>query len=172
MQRIVIFGNSGSGKSTFARQKSAELACPMMDLDTVAWDPEFETPTRRPLAASAPDIQDFINASPSWVVEGCYADLLALALPYATDVVFLNPGTETCIENARQRPWEPHKYSSPEAQDANLEMLIAWISDYEHRVDEFSYGAHRRLFDGFHGRKLELQSNARAGAFSHSLQSE
>ncbi|HAN26340.1 MAG TPA: shikimate kinase, partial [Haliea salexigens] len=91
----------------------------------------------------------------------CYADLLELAIPHATEIVFLNPGTETCIENARQRPWEPHKYASPAAQDANLAMLIAWIRDYEQRVDEFSYTAHRRLFDGFQRRKRELQSNAR-----------
>ncbi len=159
MQGIVVFGNSGSGKSTFARQQSANLACSVLDLDTVAWEPELETPTRRPLAASAADIQNFISASQTWVVEGCYADLLALATPHATEAVFLNPGTETCIENARQRPWEPHKYSSPEAQDANLEMLVAWIREYEHRVDEFSYGAHRGLFDGFRGRKREFKSN-------------
>lgn len=172
MQRIVVFGNSGSGKSTFARQQSAILDCPVLDLDTVAWEPEVETSTRRLLEASAANIQNFISASQSWIVEGCYADLLALATPHATEVVFLNPGTETCIENARQRPWEPHKYSSPEAQDGNLDMLIAWIREYEHRVDEFSYPAHRRLFDGFRGRKRELQSNERPGAFSHSSQCE
>ena len=29
-----------------------------------------------------------------------------------------------CIANAKQRSWEPHKYASKEAQDANLELLM------------------------------------------------
>ena len=161
MHRVVIFGNSGSGKSTLALARSASLGCPLLDLDTIAWEAGTETPTRRSLEASRSAIHEFVHSAESWVLEGCYADLLELAMPHATEVVFLNPGTETCIENARQRPWEPHKYSSPAAQDANLAMLIAWIRDYEQRVDEFSYTAHRRLFDGFQGRKQELQSNAR-----------
>jgi len=161
MHRVVIFGNSGSGKSTLAMARSASLGCPLLDLDTIAWEAGAEITTRRSLEASRSDIHDFVHSAESWVIEGCYADLLELAMPDATEIVFLNPGTETCIENARQRPWEPHKYASPAAQDANLAMLIAWIRDYEQRVDEFSYTAHRRLFDGFQRRKRELQSNAR-----------
>ena len=102
------------------------------------------------------------------MIEGCYADLLALALPRATDLVFLNPGVDTCIANARNRPWEPHKYPSPEAQNANLNMLIGWIRDYAEREDEFSLAAHRRLFEGFAGRKREFTSNDRGtGALGH-----
>lgn len=95
------------------------------------------------------------------MIEGCYADLLEMVLPDATEIVFLNPGVETCIENARSRPWEPHKYSSPQAQDANLQMLIGWIKGYERRTDEFSYAAHRRLFTDFVGTKREYRSNER-----------
>lgn len=161
MKRIVVFGNSGAGKSTYAQDRSARLGGAHLDLDTVAWEPEAAAPTRRSLPASRADILAFVRGARNWVVEGCYADLLDVALPYATDIVFLNPGIEACIENARNRPWEPHKYSSPAAQAANLDRLIDWIKAYEQRPDEFSYTAHRRLFDEFPGPKLELRSNAR-----------
>ena len=159
----MIFGNSGSGKSTYARQQAVSLGCAHMDLDTVAWASDAASPTRRPLAESEAEILAFIDSNTSWVVEGCYADLLEVALEHATEVVFLNPGTETCLENARNRPWEPHKYPSQEAQDANLGMLLDWIKAYDQRSDEFSYAAHRRLFDGFAGRKREFDSNVREG---------
>lgn len=166
--KTVIFGNSGSGKSTYAKTLAEQTACPHLDLDSIAWDPTATTPTRRPLQDSAAQIDAFVQAADSWVVEGCYADLLALALPQATDLVFLNPGVDTCIANARNRPWEPHKYPSPEAQNANLDMLIDWIRDYTERDDEFSLAAHRRLFDGFAGRKREFTSNDRGtGALGH-----
>jgi hypothetical protein len=45
-----------------------------------------------------------------------------------------------------------------EAQDANLEMLVGWIRDYDTRRDTFSFTAHRALFDSFAGDKLGLTS--------------
>jgi len=165
MSRIVVFGNSGSGKSTYACQVSTALDCPHLDLDTVAWDADAETVTRLTLGESARRIGDFLDESDRWVIEGAYADLLELVLPGATEVVFLNPGTAICVENARNRPWEPHKYASVEAQDANLAMLVGWIRQYDQRDDEYSLRAHRRLFDDFDGAKRELTSNARPDAW-------
>jgi hypothetical protein len=130
-----------------------------MDLDTVAWDTDAATPTRCALKQSQQHIAAFMEAHDAWVIEGCYADLLALALPSATELVFLNPGAESCISNARKRPWEPHKYASPEAQNANLDMLISWIAQYEQREDEFSLQAHQKLFATFHGKKTEYLAN-------------
>lgn len=161
MPRIVIFGNSGSGKSTYAKAQAARLGCPHLDLDTLAWLPDVSPPTRRPIGDSRAELLAFTNSSDDWVVEGCYADLIEIALPRATEVVYLNPGTDTCIANARRRPWEPHKYASPEQQDANLPMLIEWIQAYDDRSDTFSARAHRRLYDGFTGAKREFLSNER-----------
>ncbi len=81
---------------------------------------------------------------------------LLRALPRCTRLVFLNPGIEACVSNGRSRPWEPHKYPSKAAQDANLEMLLAWIRDYQVRTDVFSLSVHRALFDRFPGEKIEL----------------
>jgi hypothetical protein len=101
----------------------------------------------------------------SWVIEGCYADLAAVALHRCTQLVFLNPGVEVCVEHARSRPWEPHKYASKEAQDANLDMLLRWIRDYPLREDELSLRSHRTLFDGYLGDKVELVTREAIAAF-------
>lgn len=163
MERVVVFGNSGSGKSTWAAAFARRNGAAHLDLDTLAWAPDAPRPTRRPLDEAARDIERFIDAHEGWVVEGCYADLLEPLLPRCTRLVFLNPGVETCRANARRRPFEPHKYASPAAQDANLPMLLAWIGDYEARDDAFSLRAHRALFDSFDGPKREWRSNAWAG---------
>jgi adenylate kinase family enzyme len=163
--RTVVLGNSGTGKSTLAARLARSGALPHLDLDTLAWLPTAP-PQRRPTADSARDIAAFMDGSDRWVIEGCYADLLEVALPHTTRLVFLNPGVAACIANARARPWEPHKYASKEAQDANLDMLIGWIQDYERRRDEFSLAAHRALFDGFAGDKHELTSREAIAAFA------
>lgn len=155
MQRIVIIGNSGSGKSTHAKALAARDGLAHLDLDTIAWQPSAPT-TRRALTDSALAIAAFQAGHPNWVMEGCYADLAELALAHATHLVFLNPGVEACIANCRARPWEPHKYSSAAAQDRNLPMLVEWVRGYATRDDEYSLRRHRELFDRFGGDKQEL----------------
>lgn len=159
MTRLVVFGNSGSGKSTYAVRRCAASGDAHLDLDAVAWLPAAPEPTRRPVAEASTVLLDFANTHTHWVIEGCYAELLTMVLPYASEMVFLNPGVQTCIDNARQRPWEPHKYADASAQDANLQMLIEWIRGYPQRDDDCSLHAHRQLFDGFVGPKRELRSN-------------
>ena len=73
-----------------------------------------------------------------------------------TDIYFLNPGREACLDNNRRRPWEPHKYESPEAQDAMLAVLRAWVEEYYTRDDQCSLICHRRVFDSYTGKKTEL----------------
>ncbi len=159
--RAVVLGNSGSGKSTLAKQ----LGRPHLDLDTIAWLPGVSPPERRPIADSAVELAGFASTHDAWVIEGCYADLAELALPHATRLIFVEPGVDACIANARARLWEPHKYSSRAAQDANLEMLIGWIRAYATRDDACSLAVHRALFERFSGDKVELTSREAIAAY-------
>ena len=75
---------------------------------------------------------------------------------YATNIIFLDLSISQCIINAKNRPWEPHKYSSKQAQDDNLDMLITWIKDYDTRVDTFSKHAHQKFYENFQGTKKHI----------------
>lgn len=152
--RMLIFGNSGSGKSTLAKAQSARHGCAHLDLDSIVWEPgriAEERPREKVLA----DLDDFIARHGNWIIEGCYGELVAHAASACTELVFLNPGLDVCLANNRRRPWEPHKYDSPEKQDGMLENLQAWVAGYYQRDDAWSYAAHRRLFDAHPGAKTE-----------------
>ncbi|PAJ74557.1 shikimate kinase [Pseudoalteromonas sp. NBT06-2] len=152
MSKFVVFGNSGSGKSTLAKELALKNQLAHLDLDTVAW--QSITPAERlSISESSKSINDFLSINSDWVIEGCYSDLLELVIQQAEEVIFLNLPVSACIDNAKNRPWEPHKYESKEAQDANLEMLINWISQYTARTDTFSKFAHEKLFEDFQGKK-------------------
>lgn len=165
-RRVLVFGNSGAGKSTLARHLQEREALGHLDLDSLAWR-ETTPPQRRAIEDSRADIEAFLSQHDGWVIEGCYADLLAIAAPEATEMIWLNPPADACVAHAKARPWEPHKYPSKEAQDANLPMLIDWIRAYDTRDDELSRRAHEDLFNGFSGtRKALSQPEAyAAGSF-------
>jgi adenylate kinase family enzyme len=158
LSKFVIFGNSGSGKSTLAKELALKNHLAHLDLDTVAWKP-IRPPERLSILESSKSINDFLITNSGWVVEGCYSDLLELVTQQADEIIFLNLPVPACIENAKNRPWEPHKYENKEAQDANLEMLINWISQYTVRTDTFSKSAHEKLFSEFQGKKTMYVSN-------------
>ena len=126
-----------------------------LDLDTIVWEPgQIAVP--RPVEQVQAELRMFIGVNASWVAEGCYGDLIEAALPYCSELVFMNPGREACVANNRQRPWEPHKYASPEAQQGKLAFLLEWVELYYARDDVCSYAYHRRVFDAFEGNKTEV----------------
>ena len=161
-KRVVIFGNSAAGKSSLAKVIATQHQLTHLDLDTLAWYPITEQspmPQRLPVDVSVSEINSFIEQNNQWVIEGCYSDLLVHTLEKCSEIVFLNLPITLCISNAKNRPWEPHKYQSKADQDANLPMLIDWISQYEHRTDTFSKAAHQQLYDEFLGEKAERVDN-------------
>jgi adenylate kinase family enzyme len=160
LRKILIFGNSGSGKSTLAKELCNSYGLAHLDLDTLAWEPT-SPPKRKRLIESEQEIDSFINSNGGWVIEGCYSDLLEMAVPVSNEIIFMNLPVETCIANAKSRPWEPHKYESKEAQDANLGMLIDWIAQYPGRVDTFSEVAHNELYEKYSNKKSMINCNKR-----------
>src|SRR4051812_12713653 len=151
--RVAILGNSGSGKSTLAR--SIADGAPILDLDTIVWAPN-QIAVRRPDPVIYADLDRFL-AQPSWVIEGCYGDLVERALAGGPELVLLDPGEQACLRNCRARPCEPHKYASKADQDGKLEFLLAWVSDYYRRDGDMSLARHRAIFDAYRGPKREVR---------------
>jgi adenylate kinase family enzyme len=161
--KLLVYGNSGSGKSSYSHALAAAYGLAHLDLDTIVWEPgQIAVP--RDQQAVAASLGAFIAARPRWVIEGCYGELVESSAQHCTELIFLNPGLEACQANNRRRPWEPHKYASMEQQDAMLANLQVWVAGYYTRDDAWSYAAHRRLFDAHHGNKQEWTVPPEIGA--------
>lgn len=150
--RIILLGNAGAGKSTMGRQLIGDRRIPRLSLDEIAWN---EGTQRKPLAESLRELHRFLEENGQWIIEGCYSDLVEAALPHCTELRFLNPGIEVCVEHCQRRPWEPEKFLSPQDQQAMLEELISWVREYETRDDEYGLKRHRAIFEQFTGPKRE-----------------
>jgi adenylate kinase family enzyme len=150
--RIAILGNSGSGKSTLACWLANRSGAPLLDLDSIVWEPN-SVAVARPENAATADVQAFCTSYASWVLEGCYANLIRAVLPFAPILVFLDIGEVQCISNCRSRVWEPHKYSSKAAQDERLPFLVTWVHEYYIRGGEMSRAAHAATYAAYLGPK-------------------
>src|SRR6266480_2120878 len=153
--KLILLGNAGAGKSTMAHRIIGDESIRRLSLDEIAWD---HGPKRKPLEVSLCLLHDFIQSNERWIIEGCYSDLIQAALPYCTELRFLNPGIEVCVAHCHRRPWEPEKFSSAEQQDAMLEQLVLWVKQYEIRDDEYGLKRHRKIFEQFAGSKREFTS--------------
>ncbi len=160
--RVAILGNSGSGKSTLARQLALAVQAPVLDLDTVAWEPE-RIAVPRDAVAAARDVEAFCAANEHWVVEGCYANLVDSTFAFRPHLLFLDPGAEQCLANCKSRPWEPHKYSSPQEQDQRLQFLLAWVQEYYSRDGDMSHRGHLALFQAYAGPRQHIRKLPGAG---------
>lgn len=140
-----------------ARRLIGDSEVPRLSLDEIAWN---DGPERKPLSESLELLEEFIAGKDEWIIEGCYGDLIEAALPHCTELRFLNPGVEVCVEHCRRRPWEPEKFPTPEAQAVMLARLIEWVREYDTRDDEYGLRRHRAIFDQFTGRKREYSSVA------------
>ena len=151
--KVILLGNAGSGKSTLSRILSDQQPVARLSLDEVAFRGGTE---RRPLQDSIAYAKRFIAKNASWIIEGCYSDIIEPILPDCEELIFLNPSVDTCVEHCRRRPWEPEKFPSAQEQDDNLENLIQWVRDYEIRNDEYGLRRHRALYESFQGKKREF----------------
>jgi len=152
MQKPLIFGNSGSGKTTLATQLGAEYDLPILDLDTITWVAD-QPGTRLGLDQSTHMLDQFVTQNSQWVIEGCYGSLIKRACAQCSELILLDPGVEKCLSNTLSRPWEPHKYPSPEAQNKNLEFLQDWVKAYYSRTDEYSHHYHLEIYAAHVGKK-------------------
>lgn len=153
IMRVIILGNAGAGKSTLARKLMGQEKASRLSLDEVAFQGSAQ---RRTLQDSIDDVKRWIDGQESWIIEGCYADIMESILDFCDELIFLNPGVDACLAHCRARPWEPDKFRSREEQDSNLDNLLAWVATYETRKDEYGLLRHRALFDSFAGRKREF----------------
>ena len=103
VERIVILGCAGSGKTTLARQLGKRSGAPVICLDTI-WQPHWDqndVPAFRALIKNA-------HASERWISDGNFAvATFDIRLPRATLVVWLESSKLSCLWRVITRVLKP-----------------------------------------------------------------
>lgn len=156
MQRIVIIGNSGSGKTYLAVQIGTQFGLPVTHLDALFWEPGGFN-VKRPKELVLQDIEA-IKQSEQWIIEGVFGELAAHFVENAEGLIWLEMDWDTCQSNLLRRGSESEKQRDPEAAEASFQRLLVWASQYWARDDARSHSGHQALFETFQGRKWTLHS--------------
>lgn len=85
LERIVVLGTSGSGKSHFATRAAEALGSRHVELDALHWRPGWAQAPRDEFRRQVAEIV----AEPNWVLDGNYLAGRDLVWPRATAVIWL-----------------------------------------------------------------------------------
>lgn len=84
--RVLIYGVTGSGKTTLATQLGERLGLPWFEVDNLTWEPgwtEVPLETQRERMAA-------ICAEPGWILDTAYGKWLDIPLARATHIIALD----------------------------------------------------------------------------------
>ena len=99
MQRILIIGNAGAGKSTFAAALAEKLRLPLVHLDRLYWCGNWEHISREEFDAKLQQVL----AQPQWIIDGNFNRTLPHRLTYCDTVFFFDMPTALCLWGITKR---------------------------------------------------------------------
>lgn len=121
MDRVIITGANGSGKTHLGRRMSdARPDVPLVHYDAMKLTRNWE---RRPKDVVSHDLASALK-TPCWIVEGG-PSCLPVALPYADAVVWLDPPLSLRALRLFVRPVTFRNRTRPELPDDNPDHLIS-----------------------------------------------
>ncbi len=165
--KIIILGNSGSGKTWLATRLSNMLPAPIVHLDDIFWEPgRFDKKRNRK------EIELLIKesqASSSWIVEGVFGELAQQYLDVAGLLVWLDIDWHICKTRLEERGSESKIHLGREQSEEGLNQLLEWASCYYHRRDLRSHEGHKTLFEKFSRNKTRLKSKSDVDMFIHEI---
>jgi adenylate kinase family enzyme len=155
--RILIIGNSGSGKSWLARQLSDQFKIPVVHFDQHFWEPGGFV-IRRENEIVSNELKE-LSTGKSWIMEGVYGELASIVIDRATHFIFLDKSWAECLSGLMKRG--PQITESADKVDAEVKFkgLIDWAEKYWERQGSCSYLTHKTLFEQAGCKKILIQRN-------------
>ena len=125
MQKIIIIGSPGSGKSTFARKLSSETGIPVYYLDMIWHKPDGTNISREAFDAK---LHEIIRKD-AWIIDGNYQRTLEVRLKECDTVFLLDFPLELCLAGAKSRIGKKRE-DLPWIESEFDEEFRQWIIDF------------------------------------------
>lgn len=125
MNKVIVIGCPGGGKSTFARMLHEKTGLPLYYLDLMYWNADRTTVDRAVFHERLHATMEM----ESWIIDGNYASTMEMRLAACDTVFFLDYSLEVCLAgiDARRGKSRP---DMPWVETEGDEEFIAFIKNY------------------------------------------
>lgn len=148
-KKIIIIGNSGSGKTFLAKEISSALSIPVIHLDDLFWT-DKTCSQKRSKDQVLNKLAEY-SQKDQWIIEGIFGDLIKIPLHKADCLIFLDMDWTTCSEGLTQR-------GAQSSSASDFKALLDWAEQYWERDSSASYKLHLSIYHEFNGKKFLLKS--------------
>jgi len=157
VERILIIGCGGAGKSTLARQLGEKLKLPVVHLDKLFWKSGWVESTKDEIDQKITQQM----ANPQWIIDGNYNRTLPMRLAACDCVIYLDYNRFTCLFGVLKRILTNYGKVRPDMGEGCPERFdwefILWVWSFNRKHREKIY----QLLSGTEGVAVHIFRNRR-----------
>lgn len=125
MQRIIVIGCPGSGKSTVSRALHNKTGIPLYHLDMMHWNADKTTIEKSVFLERLSTVLE----KDEWIIDGNYGSTMEVRMAECDTVIFLDYPLEVCLDGIRERRGKPRS-DMPWIEIQEDEEFIEFIKNY------------------------------------------
>ena len=99
MNKIIVIGCPGSGKSTFSKKLSEKTAIPLYHLDMMYWNEDKTTVNKNIFLERLGSVLQ----KDEWIIDGNYISTMEQRMLACDTVIFLDYPLEICLDGVKSR---------------------------------------------------------------------
>lgn len=125
MNKAIVIGSPGAGKSTFARKLRDKTGLPLYYLDMMWHLPDKTNITPEKFEAKLTDIM----ATDKWIIDGNYSRTLKMRINACDTIFLLDLPLDVCLAGAKERIGHKRE-EMPWVEEKLDEEFQQWILDF------------------------------------------
>ena len=155
MQKVIVIGCPGSGKSTFSRALSQITGLPLTHLDMLYWKADKTTVERSVFIERLAEVLQ----KDAWIIDGNYCSTMELRMQACDTVIFLDYPADICLQGVKDRQGKPRPdmpWVETEEDTEFLEYIqnfqaesrpqvLELLQKYSHKISDKSCTVYKEL---------------------------
>ena len=130
VNKILIVGSAGSGKTTFAKKLGEIVNLPVIHLDKEYWKPNWEKPDHDEWIKKL----DILLSKEKWILDGNYRSTLKKRVEKADMIIFLDYDRKVCVTSVLARIEENEGQVRDDLSEGCYETFdpdfLKWVWDF------------------------------------------
>ena len=155
MERVIIIGCGGAGKSTLAQKMGQKTGLPVVHLDKLFWKPGWVESTPEEIDGKIRQELD----KPQWIMDGNFTRTLPLRVARADTVIYLDFSRMACLLGVLKRVLTTYGKVRPDMGEGCPERIdfefLKWVWNYNKNKRERNY---RLLNEAEHAETIVLKN--------------